>query len=208
MSKYTAEQVERRAGHFEKAGILDIAAMLREYAAILREREDYEGTACDICGEPNLHGSRHRQCGLALQAAVEKELRERESLKEPPHCSTCKEFQYDCLDCSDALEKHRESAKAGVTDDVAVRVAHALEQQGWATGGDFHEEFLPDVRAVLEAVAQMLASARVPDEKEDLDPVRLRREGRVATEWERGFNEGWNDCRDAMLAAAPKPEKE
>jgi len=53
-----------------------------------------------------------------------------------------------------------------------------------------------------------LASAWLPDEKEDLDPVRLRREGRVATEWERGFNEGWNDCRDAMLAAAPKPEKE
>ena len=39
MSKYTAEQCERRAWHLENAGILDVAGMLRAYAACLRERE-------------------------------------------------------------------------------------------------------------------------------------------------------------------------
>lgn len=38
MSEYTAEQAEHRANHFENAGILDIAAMLRAYAATLRQQ--------------------------------------------------------------------------------------------------------------------------------------------------------------------------
>ncbi len=35
MSKYSKDEIERRAKHFENAGILDIASMLREYAAHL-----------------------------------------------------------------------------------------------------------------------------------------------------------------------------
>jgi hypothetical protein len=38
MSEYTAERAEHRANHFENAGILDIAAMLRAYAATLRQQ--------------------------------------------------------------------------------------------------------------------------------------------------------------------------
>lgn len=106
---------------------------------------------------------------------------------------------YEALCDYATLLRECESAKAAVTEEmVEVAVNAHAEWFGGHRG----------MRAALEAVAPMAASARVPDEKEDLDPVRLHREGRVATEWERGFNEGWNDCREAMLAAAPKPETE
>lgn len=37
--------------------------------------------------------------------------------------------------------------------------------------------------------------ALIPDEKPDLDPVKLRAKGESASEWAQGFNEGWNECR-------------
>jgi hypothetical protein len=38
-----------------------------------------------------------------------------------------------------------------VTEELAERVAEALQQNGWASGADYKEDFLPDVRAAVEA---------------------------------------------------------
>jgi hypothetical protein len=38
-----------------------------------------------------------------------------------------------------------------VTEELAERVAEALQQNGWASGADYEEDFLPDVRAAVEA---------------------------------------------------------
>jgi hypothetical protein len=51
-----------------------------------------------------------------------------------------------------ALLREREQAKQVVTDDEVKRIAEALSHNGWATGGSFEDDFVPDVRAALEAV--------------------------------------------------------
>jgi len=97
-----------------------------------------------------------------------------------------------------ALLRERESAKAAVTDKM-VRVA---ADQIWV-GTDVAKN-APRMRRALKAVAPMLASTRVP--------------GECTSEWSggdsyddgyhNGIINGWNGCREAMLAAATKPEKE
>jgi hypothetical protein len=47
-----------------------------------------------------------------------------------------------------------------VTDEMVERVAESLRQNGWASGGDYVEDFLPDVRAALEAALLEKASIR------------------------------------------------
>lgn len=44
-----------------------------------------------------------------------------------------------------------ERKKTVVTDEMVECVAEALRENGWASGGEYVEDFLPDVRAALEA---------------------------------------------------------
>lgn len=46
----------------------------------------------------------------------------------------------------------RQAARDGVTDEMVELVAEYLRQKGWTTGGDYVEDFLPDVRAVLQSI--------------------------------------------------------
>ena len=46
---------------------------------------------------------------------------------------------------------HLSRAPVQVTDKIVRHVAECLQFKGWATGGDFEDEFLPDVRAALES---------------------------------------------------------
>ena len=140
MSKYTPEQVERYAGYAAKSSQV-VAAMLRDFATLLRERK---------------------------------------------------------------------SAKAGVTDEMVERAITAwfdvqvdvseLDDAGTNTR----------MRAALEAVAPMLASARVPDgwqlvpvEPTD-DMVRVV----YPLHWYEGPGRRLKIAYKQMLAVAPKPEKE
>lgn len=45
-----------------------------------------------------------------------------------------------------------------VTDEMVELVAEYLRQKGWTTGGDYVEDFLPDVRAALQSIAQPITS--------------------------------------------------
>lgn len=70
----------------------------------------------------------------------------------------------------------------------------------------------PDKHSALQCVETLrtaLSKQRaVPEAKPNLDPVELHARGESASEWQQGYNEGWNACRQAMLAAAPSPEQE
>ena len=111
------------------------------------------------------------------------------------------------------LLRERESAKAVVTDEIfeafdaaQTKAMGEYEMQQYHAGKESHLVHALNfaTRAALEAVAPMLASARVPEE--------------CTSEWSgggdyddgyhNGIINGWNGCREAMLAAAPKPEKE
>jgi len=96
-----------------------------------------------------------------------------------------------------ALLRERESAEAGVTDEMVNKACASL---GIPPSGDDPFIDANDVRAALEAVAPMLASARVPEEMKSAPSSPLH------PLWGDGFLRGWNACRDAMLAASPKPE--
>ncbi len=67
----------------------------------------------------------------------------------------------------------------------------------------WHKRLSECLDGVMDYETAMLAAARVPPEKPDLDPVRLHAEGRSATEYEHGYNDGWNDCRDYMRLGPP-----
>src|SRR6185312_15235860 len=79
-----------------------------------------------------------------------------------------------------ALLRERESAKAGVTDEMTEAACRAYaiasdnpwpySQEGW------NDDDRAYMRAALKVVAPMMASALVPVEKENLDPVKLRRQ--------------------------------
>lgn len=82
-------------------------------------------------------------------------------------------------------------------------------------GLHIHWEGLPEsdkrpmretARAALEAVAPHLASARVPDAMEVDDSLFQTWDHDTYKEY--GYALGWNACRAATLAAAPKPETE
>lgn len=112
----------------------------------------------------------------------------------------------------DALLRERESAKARVTDEMVEYASRIYT--------DASPLAVEAMRAVLEAVAPMLASARVPDgwQLVPIDPTdEMIEKGTDQHECAQG--DPWytdlplseNDCNaiyKAMLAAAPKPEKE
>lgn len=115
-----------------------------------------------------------------------------------------------------ALLRERESAKAAVTDEIfeafdaaQTKAMGEYEMQQYHAGKESHLVNALDfaTRAALEAVAPMLASARVPDGWQ-LVPVEPSVEM---------IDAGLCGCMDndvtvcvykSMLAAAPKPEKE
>lgn len=39
----------------------------------------------------------------------------------------------------------------------------------------------------------------IPNAKPRLDPVELHAHGKSVSEWEQGFNYGWNECQQAMI---------
>lgn len=114
----------------------------------------------------------------------------------------------EMLDELVALLRERESAKAAkaaITDEIV----HAALTEYY--GGEPHPNCTPSMRAALEAVAPMLASARAP-EGWQLVPVEPTVEMMRAGD-DTGFHTytgTWSitpdACWQAMLAAAPKPE--
>ena len=105
----------------------------------------------------------------------------------------------------DAHLREREAAKAGMTEDLAIEAGKAIAAR--FSEGFFDQRMVMECgRAALEAVAPTLASARVPDAMEvDGSPFQTWDHD---TYKEYGYALGWNACRSAMLAAAPKPETE
>lgn len=101
-----------------------------------------------------------------------------------------------------ALLRERESAKAGVTDERLHELVHGViapnhselteDGDGYYLSCDALEAFTRDV---IKVVAPHLASARVPA-KRDLSLC--------VTEYQLALDAGFNQCVDAMLAAAPK----
>jgi len=57
---------------------------------------------------------------------------------------------YECQMFADAIDAHLTRAPVQVTDEIARDVAECLQFSGWATGGDFEDDFLPDVRRAIE----------------------------------------------------------
>ena len=68
-------------------------------------------------------------------------------------------------DLADAIDAHLTRAPVQVTDGVARDVAECLQFSGWATGGDFEDDFLPDVRRAIEyaRLAQPVVACKVCD---------------------------------------------
>lgn len=196
MSKYTAEQVEAEADCLPDA-YEDQAAKLRDYAALLRERESDvpEGMAAtklkpplpksflgteDFCFCDNLVSLQ----GISGNGAPEGYLGN-VRLKVNGKFVT--------------YVREHESAKASVTKDVletAWRVFITMSSHG--------ESGPNALRKALEAVAPMLASARVPDEPTEEMLV-------AARDWSyRKYgkpigNDAAIGCWQAMLAAAGEP---
>jgi hypothetical protein len=58
---------------------------------------------------------------------------------------------------------------AELSNTIAGDIAEHLRNKGWSSGGDYQDDFLPDVeiatRAALDSFATSLPAARVPDEK-------------------------------------------
>ena len=56
---------------------------------------------------------------------------------------------------------------AELSNTIAGDIAEHLRDKGWSSGGDYQDDFLPDVeiatRAALESFATSLPAARVPD---------------------------------------------
>lgn len=117
----------------------------------------------------------------------------------------------DMADAIDALLRERESAKAGVTDEIfeafdaaQTKAMGEYEMQQYHAGKESHLVNALDfaTRAALEAVAPMLASARVPD---NLQAAIHKVAKGYLSRRQQGYFMG--EIRE-MLAAAPKPEKE
>jgi len=70
------------------------------------------------------------------------------------------------------IDAHLTRAPVQVTDEVARDVAECLQFSGWATGGDFEDDFLPDVRRALEyaRMAQPVV-AKVPSLNAMMDSI-------------------------------------
>ena len=138
----------------------------------------------------------------------------------------------DMADAIDALLRERESAKAGVTDEMIECAARAMQRK-FDPSSPFEDmtdngkwrRFVDEARCCLEAVAPMLASARVPEELVVVDEVgriEFDSTGQLDVNWsiEGGPNgvgvgaillvadrkitddEGYGE----VYAAAPKPE--
>lgn len=90
----------------------------------------------------------------------------------------------------DAHLRERETAKAGVTDEMVEYASRIYS--------DSSPFALQAMREALEAVAPLL-SVQVPD----VVTLVHAASGLNASE-RHAWALGWNDCRDAMLAAAPK----
>lgn len=86
----------------------------------------------------------------AAWAAIDPEMTEREA-KARTH-----------LDA--ALASRPVEAAQGGFEVMARRVAEALAASGWASGGDFDEDFLPDVREAMK-VADAFPLAAAPETK-------------------------------------------
>lgn len=135
------------------------------------------------------------------------------SLKEQhaPHSETCAVSLSD-LDAIDALLRERESPKAVVTDEIVTVARDAyirIRSLNWEVENDTSAW-----RAALEAVAQMLASARVLDGWREAYAA-FKGAFDTPAAWLRDDSDFARDARkrlrefnDAMLAAAPKPETE
>lgn len=112
-----------------------------------------------------------------------------------------------------ALLRERESARAAVTDEMLVAMGRVIANRAgedWDNIGDFAQQTIKDTqRAALEAVAPMLANARVP-EGWQLVPVEPTPEmfGAGFVAYEKAEIRKGHARWKAMLAAAPKPEKE
>lgn len=145
MSKYTAEQVEAEADCLPDA-YEDQAAKLRDYAALLRERESAKAAVTD-----------------ALKVV---------------------------------LLEHRLSEWTDEDGNPLPLIDHLSSGNTIKSGADEIDRIID---AVEEAVAPMLASARVPDELKSAPASPLH------PLWGDGYLRGWNACRDAMLAAAGEP---
>lgn len=97
-----------------------------------------------------------------------------------------------------ALLREREAAKAGVTAEI-VKIARKAQESMISVHSNPEKVADDHMRAALEAVAPMFASARVPDELKSAPASPLH------PLWGDGYLRGWNACRDAMLAAAGEP---
>lgn len=167
MSEYTAEQVAREADLQED----HVADMLRDYAALLRERESAK-----------------------------------ESDDELPGMWSVADFIGG--DPDERSYAERESVQKLVTDEIVEHVQYSIDNH--PDNRTYAEQVsAASVRAALEAVAPMLASARVPDGDVDFTSDEVDEAMEMLRKYRSSIP---TECLDQMervlLAAAPKPKTE
>lgn len=104
---------------------------------------------------------------------------------------------------------------AELSNTLAGDIAEHLRDKGWSSGGDYQDDFLPDVeiatRAALDSFANSMSAARVPD---GFIELLARAEDVANVDWTHMESGSWQKMRGlrtaigmakmSMLAAAPQ----
>lgn len=179
MNKYTAEQVCREASGIESHGYVAAPAMLRDYAALLRERESAKaGVTKDIAQElyPDVCEMIDANAPMLASAHVNQEpycytVEQRNGLSQGAMCRTKAECEASPLfdpDSDHVIPLYRDLmlTSARVPDGWRKDVVLAAQMLTWGFTDGLTESQERNVRTHQAKLFAMLAAATKPEMEE------------------------------------------